>query len=94
MKVSLCEEVMVTVETKVDVDLNAVLIEFSSLFEDAEAGDHANVPVRSVYLPLLDFATKLMARVPNEAIALCRDDQRKEMVTRLQTELQRWNSPE
>lgn len=90
MKVNVFETVSVDVETSIDVDVNTVLNEFSSRMEEAEQlGD---LPVRSVFLPLVDFATKLLSRIPNQGICRCLDSQRVEVVKRLQEELDRWNA--
>jgi len=42
-------------------------------------------------LPLVDFATKLMANIPMKAITRCSDAHRAEVVKRLKAELDRWN---
>jgi len=88
MKVLLCETVSVDVETNVDVDVNDVLMEFSRRFEEAEL--NGELPMKYAFLPLLDFATKLLARIPPKAIGRCRDDARAEMVKRLDAESERW----
>lgn len=90
MKVRLCETVSVDVETDVDVDCHEVLSEFSRRLEQCELNNELP-PYRSLMLPLVDFATKLMANIPSKAITKCRDDQRAEVVKRLQAELDRWN---
>lgn len=88
MKVRTCENV--EVDVTVDVDVNAVLCEFSEQFTRAEG--FGDLPVNSCYLPLIDFATKLMARIPSAAIAKCKDSQRAEVVKRLRDEAERWNT--
>ena len=90
MKVRLCESVTVDVETDVDVDCHEVLSEFGRRLEECQLNDELP-PYRSLMLPLVDFATKLMAKIPSKAITKCRDDQRAEVVKRLQAELYRWN---
>lgn len=90
MKVRLCESVTVDVETDVDVDCHEVLAEFGRQLEQCELNDELP-PYRSLMLPLVDFATKLIANIPRAAITKCRDDQRAEVVKRLQGELDRWN---
>lgn len=87
MRVTMCETV--DVETEVDVSINDVLAEFGDRIEQADqAGD---LPYRSVYLPLVDFATKLLARIPQKGIGACKDSQRAEVVKRLTAEAERWN---
>jgi hypothetical protein len=88
MKVQLCETVSVDVETTVDVDVNEVLMEFSRRFEEAEL--NKDLPMKFAYLPMLDFATKLLARIPSAAIGHCSDAARAEMVKRLDAESERW----
>lgn len=90
MKVQMCETVSVDVETTVDVDVNDVLMEFSRRMESAEM--NGDLPLRSVFLPLVDFATNLMGKIPERGIATCKDSQREEVIRRLQTELDRWNA--
>jgi len=89
MKVLMSEQVTVDVESLVDVDVNHVLMEFSRQIDAAHFNDE--LPVKSCFLPLLDFATKLLAQVPSKAIGKCSDDQRAEMVRRLKVEASRWN---
>lgn len=86
MKVRMCETV--DVEAIVEVSPEAILSEFSARFE--EAGD--DYPMRSAFLPLVDFATKLLSRIPAKAIGMCSDSQRAEVVSRLQAEVERWNA--
>ena len=88
MKVQVCETVSVDIESTVDVDVNEVLMEFSRRFEEAEL--NGELPIKFAYLPLLDFATKLMARIPQEAINSCQSTARAEMVKRLTDEIRRW----
>ncbi len=90
MKVQLCETVTVDVETMVDVDVNEVLCEFARQLESCEMNEELP-PYKKLMLPLVDFSTKLMARIPRAAIVKCRDDQRAEIVKRLQAEIDRWN---
>jgi len=90
MKVQLCETVSVDVETMVDVDVNEVLSEFSRQLESCELNGDLP-PYKKLMLPLVDFATKLMARIPKAAIVKCTDAQRAEVVQRLQAEADRWN---
>lgn len=85
MKVRMCETV--DVEAEVEISPEAILNEFAARFEDA--GN--DLPVRSAYLPLVDFATKLLARIPAKAIGKCQESQRAEVVKRLQAEADRWN---
>ena len=83
----MCETV--DVEAEVEVSPEAILNEFSARFEDA--GN--DLPVKSAFLPLVDFATKLLARIPTAAIVKkCKDSQRAEVVARLQAEAERWNA--
>ena len=90
MKVRLCESVTVDVETDVDVDCHEVLCEFGRRLEQCELNNE--IPSsRSVMLPLVDFATKLMANIPMKAITRCSDAHRAEVVKRLKAELDRWN---
>lgn len=91
MKVQLCETVTVDVETYVDVDVNAVLMEWSRQLQSFEMNDDLP-PYKTLMLPMVDFATKLMNRIPHDAIGKCTDAQRAEVVRRLQFELHRWNS--
>lgn len=90
MKVMMCEQVTVDVETMIDVSVQDVLMEFSRRMEAAEFNDE--LPVKSCFLPLLDFATKLLAQVPTKGIHKCTDSQRAEMVRRLEAEAERWNT--
>jgi len=87
MKVRMCETV--DVEAEVEVSPNAILDEFRLRIEDAMAD--SSCPVKSVFLPLVDFATKLLSRIPAEAIGKCKDSQRAEVVSRLRAEAERWN---
>ena len=90
MKVRLCETVTVNVETDLDVDCHEVLSEFGRRLKQCELNDELP-PYGLLMLSLVDFATKLMANIPSKAITECRDDQRAEVVKRLQAELDRWN---
>jgi hypothetical protein len=90
MKVQICETVSVDVETTVDVDLNEVLMEFSRRMETCEMNEELP-PYKSLALPLVDFATNMIARIPSVAIAKYKDSQRAEVVRRLVAELERWN---
>ncbi len=87
MKVRMCETV--DVEAEVEVSPNAILDEFRLRIEDAMAD--SSCPVNSVFLPLVDFATKLLSRISPEAIGKCKDSQREEVVKRLRDEADRWN---
>jgi hypothetical protein len=89
MKVQVCETVSVDLETTVEVSVDDVLMEFSRKIESAEI--NGDLPVRSVFLPLVDFATRLLAKIPSKGIGKCRDDQRACVVERLQAEAERWN---
>jgi hypothetical protein len=89
MKVQVSETVSVDIETEVEVDVGEVLMEFSRKIESAEM--NGDLPYRSVFLPLVDFATKLMAKIPAKGISKCTDSQRAEVVLRLQAEADRWN---
>jgi len=91
MKVQLCETVSVDVETEVDVDVNEVLMEWSRRLETFEMNDDLP-PYKSLMLPMVDFATKLMGKIPHDAIVKCTDAQRAEVVRRLQFEIDRWNT--
>lgn len=91
MKVQLCETVSVDVETMVEVGVDEVLMEFSRQLESCEINSELP-PYKSLMLPLVDFATKLMAKIPSNAIGRCRDDERAEVVRRLQAEADRWNA--
>ena len=88
MKVRICETV--DVEAEVEISPEAVLNEFSLRFEDAIT--ESNCPVKSAFLPLVDFATRLLKRIPPEAIGKCKDSQRAEVASRLQAEAERWNA--
>lgn len=90
MKVQMCETVSVNVETMVEVNEGDILMEFSRKIESAEV--NGDLPYRSVFLPLVDFATKLMAKIPSKGIGRCSDSQRAEVVRRLQEEADRWNA--
>ena len=90
MKVQMCETVSVDVETMVEVNEGDILMEFSRKIESAEV--NGDLPYRSVFLPLVDFATKLMAKIPSKGIGRCSDSQRAEVVRRLQEEADRWNA--
>ena len=85
MNVRICETV--DVEAEVEISPQAILNEFAMRFENAD-----ELPARSTYLPLVDFATKLLARIPQKAIGTCKDSQRAEVVARLQAEAERWNA--
>lgn len=87
MRVTMIQNV--DVEAEVDVSIDDVLEEFGRRFQDAE--DAGECPHRSVYLPLVDLATRLLARVPSKAIVACQDSQRAEVVKRLTAEAERWN---
>lgn len=87
MKVRMCETV--DVEATVEVSTEEILMEFSQRFEDAMA--NSSCPVKFAFLPLVDFATKLLARIPPAAIGKCKDSQREEVVKRLRAEADRWN---
>ena len=88
MKVQLCETVTVDVETMVDVSIDDVLSEFSRRIETAEI--NKDLPQKSVFLPLLDFATRMMARIPQAGIDKCSNAQRAEVTKRLRDEIERW----
>lgn len=90
MKVQLCETVTVDVETMVDVDVNEVLAEFGRRFEEAKLNNE--LPMKYAYLPMIDFATQLLAEIPTAAIGKCTDFQRAAMVERLTAEAERWNA--
>ena len=89
MKVQICETVSVDVETTVDVNVDDLLMEFSRKIESAEM--NGDMPYKSVFLPLVDFATKLLAKIPSKGISKCADNQRAEVVKRLMAEAERWN---
>lgn len=89
MKVQMCETVSVDVETEIEVNENDILCEFARKIESAEI--NGDLPYRSVFLPLVDYATKLLAKIPSKGIGRCSDDQRAEVVRRLQAEADRWN---
>jgi len=89
MKVQVSETVSVDIETEVEVDVGEVLMEFSRKIESAEM--NGDLPYRSVFLPMVGFATKLMAKIPSKGINKCTDSQRAEVVLRLQAEADRWN---
>lgn len=88
MEVRVCESV--DIDTMVDVSIEDLLNEFSDRIEQAE--DTKEFPIRSVFLPLVDTATKLLARIPDKAIGRCKDSQRAEVANRLQAELVRWSA--
>ena len=90
MKVQMCETVSVDVETEVEVNENDILCEFARKIESAEI--NGDLPYRSVFLPLVDYATKLLAKIPSKGIGRCSDSQRAEVVRRLQGEADRWNA--
>jgi len=81
MRVTMCQTV--------DVSINDVLAEFGERMEEAEQS--GEVPIGRVYLPLVDFATRLLARIPSKAMVACKDSQRAEVVKRLKAEAERWN---
>jgi len=95
VKIKFSEVVNVEVGGEVDVDCNDVLCEFSDKLKALEAAnelpDYNQLILPLVILPLVDFATKLMARIPKQAIARCSDEQRREGALRLKTELERWD---
>ena len=84
----ICETVSVDVETQVDVSIDDVLMEFSRRLETAEMNQE--LPIRTVFLSLVDFTTKLMAKIPQKGIESCPTPQREAVVDRLKKELQRW----
>lgn len=90
MKVQICETVSVDVETTVNVDINDVLMEFSRRIESAAM--NGDLPYKSAFLPLVDFATKLMAKIPDGGISKCTNSQRVEVAKRLYEEGTRWNA--
>ena len=90
MKVQMCETVTVDVETMVNVDINDILMEFSRQMASAEI--NGDLPIKSVFLPLVDFATRLMERIPDAGISKCLDSQRATVVARLLAEAERWNT--
>lgn len=90
MKVQICETVSVDVETTVNVDVNDVLMEFSRRIESAAM--NGDMPYKSAFLPLVDFATKLLNHIPLNGIGKCSESQRSEVVLRLREEADRWNS--
>lgn len=87
MRVTVFETV--DIQTEVDVSVHDLLVEFSERMDRAE--QYGAVPYQSVYLPLVDFATKLLARIPQKGIGACLDSQRAEVVKRLTAEAERWN---
>lgn len=87
MQVRICE--MVDVEATVTISAEAILDEFRARFDEAE--EAGECPVKFAFLPLVDFATKLLARIPSKAMIACKDSQRAEVVKRLQAEADRWN---
>lgn len=90
MKVQMCETVTVDVETEIDVDINDVLMEFSRQLESCKM-NNSLPPYKRLMLPLVDFVTRMMGEIPLAAIIKCTDEQRAEVVQRLQVELDRWN---
>lgn len=90
MKIQVCETVSVDIETTVDVSTNDVLMEFSRRLEEAEINEK-KPSAKMVALPLLDFATRMMERIPDSVIADCTDLQRGIVGERLTKELKRWN---
>lgn len=90
MQVTVCETVSVDIETTVEVNLDDILKEFSRRMETAELT--GVVPLKSVFLPLVDFSTRLLACISSKGISSCLDSQRAEVVKRLQTEADRWNA--
>ena len=90
MKVQLCETVSVDVETEVDVSINDILMEFSRRLETCKLNNELP-PYKSLMLPLIDFATQMMAEIPVAAIEQCKESQRVEVRRRLAAELNRWH---
>lgn len=90
MKVQLCETVSVDVETEVDVSVNDILMEFSRQLETCTMNDELP-PYKRLALPLIDFATKMMAEIPDEAITGYKESQRDEVYSRLNAEMIRWH---
>lgn len=88
MQVRVCESV--DIDTMVDVSIDDLLNEFGERIEQAE--ERKEFLIRSVFLPLVDTATRLLARIPDKAIGRCKDSQREEVVKRLQAELDRWSA--
>ena len=86
MKVRMFETV--NVDTEVDVSAVDVLNEFAARFEDA--ANDGSCPVKFAYIPLVDFATKLLAQIPDLAIAKCTNQQRATVSDRLRSESERW----
>jgi hypothetical protein len=78
------------IDVEVDVDINEVLSEFSRRLEERELNEELP-PYKSLALPLVDFATNMMARIPSAAIAKYKDSQRAEVARRLAAEFERWN---
>jgi hypothetical protein len=78
----------VDVEAEVDVTVTEVLIEFGKMLEEVGS----DLPVRRTFLPLVDFAMRLLAQIPIAAIAQCKGSQRAEIVHRLQAEAERWDT--
>ena len=76
------------VEVTVDVTTDEVLTHFSNEIEEAYRVDETRP--RSVMLPAIDWCTKLMARIPDKAVAEFTDDQRTEIISRLRAELDRY----
>lgn len=89
VKVQICETVSVDVETSVDVSVDDILSEFSRQLESCDL-NHELPPYRRIMLPLLDFTTKLLARIPVAAIEKCTEAQRVEVLNRLEKEWSRW----
>jgi hypothetical protein len=90
MEVQLCETVSVDIETMVHVSVDDILSEFSRQLLSCDMNDELP-PYKRLSLPLLDFATKLMATIPDAAIAGYTDAQRAEVIRRLRDEFKRWN---
>lgn len=89
MKVTTCENI--DVEVSVDVSYGDVISEFHAEIRLAqEAGE---VRVRSVVLPAIDSATRLLAAIPDASIAQLLPEHLAEIIKRLKTELARYEPP-
>jgi hypothetical protein len=89
MRVQVCETVNVDIETFVEVDANSVLCEYSRQIEECELNNKP--PSSRMWLAMLDFCTKMMAKVPDYAVKNVKPESRAEMIKRLRMELNKWS---
>jgi 23S rRNA U2552 (ribose-2'-O)-methylase RlmE/FtsJ len=89
MRVQVCETVNVDIETFVEVNVNSVLCEYARQIEECEL--NSEPPSFRMWLAMLDFCTKMLAKVPDCAVSKVKPESRAEMVKRLQAELDKWS---